>query len=117
MMQLNLQLNLPQKKLQMMQLNLRLIELPKLRLIVLPKLRLIVLPKLLLVKPLELLLVMRLELLPVEPLVMPLAELPDLPFVEWFVELPLQLHKSYLHKQGKPLVTKFSLHHFELLRV
>jgi hypothetical protein len=109
MMQLNLPLNLPQKKQQMMQLNLRLIELPKLRLIVLPK---PLLPKLL-----ELLLVMRLELLPVEPLVMPLAELPDLPFVEWFVELPLQLHKSYLHKQGKPLVTKFSLHHFELLRV
>jgi hypothetical protein len=93
----------------MMQLNLRLIERPKL----LPIVRL----KLLLVKPLELLLVKPLELLPVEPLEMPLAELPDLPFVEWFVELPLQLHKSYLHKQGKLLVTKFSLHHFELLRV
>jgi hypothetical protein len=93
----------------MMQLNLRLIERPKL----LPIVRL----KLLLVKLLELLLVMRLELLPVEPLVMLLAELPDLPFVEWFVELPLQLHKSYLHKQDKLLVTKFSLHHFELLRV
>ena len=67
--------------------------------------------------PLELLLGKLLELLPVEPLAMPLAELLGLPFVEWFVELPLQLHKSYLHKQGKLLVTKFSLPHFELLRV
>ena len=67
----------------------------------------------LLAKPLEMLLVMQL----VEPLVMPPAELPDLPFVEWFVGLPLQLHKSYWHKQGKLLVTKFSLPHSELLRV
>jgi hypothetical protein len=106
MMQPNLQLNLPQKKRQMMQLNLRLIERPKL----LPIVRL----KLLLVKPLELLLVKRLVLLPVELLVLPLVVLPDLQFVEWFVVLPLQLHKFYLRKQCKPIVTKFALPHFEL---
>ena len=82
--------------------------------IVLPKLLLIERLKLLLEMPLELLLVKRLVLLPVELLVLPLVVLPDLQFVEWFVVLPLQLHKFYLRKQCKPIVTKFALPHFEL---
>ena len=70
--------------------------------------------KLLLEMPLELLLVRRLVLPLVELLVLPLVVLPDLQFVEWFVVLPLQLHKFYLRKQCKPIVTKFALPHFEL---
>jgi hypothetical protein len=61
--------------------------------------------------PLELPQPMLLVLLPVELLVV----LPDLPFVELFVELPmLLLHNFLLNKQCKPFVTTFALHHFEL---
>jgi hypothetical protein len=57
---------------------------------------------------------MLLALLPVELL----AELPDLPFVELFVELLVLLfHNLLLNKQCKPFVTTFALHHFELHRV
>jgi hypothetical protein len=57
---------------------------------------------------------MLLALLPVELL----AELPDLLFVEPFVELlVLLLHNFLLNKQCKPFVTTFALHHFELLLV
>ena len=57
---------------------------------------------------------MLLGLLPVELLV----ELPDLLFVELFAELPmLLLHNFLLNKQCKPFVTRFALHHFELLLV
>jgi hypothetical protein len=46
---------------------------------------------------------------------LPLAELPDLLFVELFVELLLLLlHNFLLNKQCKPFVTRFALHHFEL---
>jgi hypothetical protein len=47
-----------------------------------------------------------------------LAELPDLPFVELFVELLLLLLRNFLqNRQCKPFVTTFALHHFELLLV
>jgi hypothetical protein len=64
--------------------------------------------------PLELPQQMPLGLLLVEPL----AELPDLLFVERFVEpLMLLLRNFLLNKQCKPFVTTFALHHFEPHRV
>jgi hypothetical protein len=54
---------------------------------------------------------MLLVLLPVELLV----ELPDLLFVERFVELLwLRFHNLLLNKQYKPFVTTSALHHSEL---
>jgi hypothetical protein len=68
------------------------------------------LPNLRLELPQPMLLALLLEL--------PLAELPDLLFVELFVELLLLLlHNFLLNKQCKPFVTRFALHHFELLLV
>ena len=71
-----------------------------------------------LAKPLGMLLVMPLPPLLGLPLVVLLAELLGLLFVEPFVELRLLPFGMFLRStQYKRFVTKFALHHFELLVV
>ena len=74
--------------------------------------------EMLLAKLLEMLLGMPLPLLLGLLLVVLLAELLDLLFVEPFVELRLLPFGMFLRStQYKRFVTKFALHHFELLVV